>query len=643
MKRNFLIIALVAAPALAYCTALIAGWPRWAYGNAEWVWTRRPVLLSPAILWPILFLAAWIALVAWQQRRPTRTAVAPLIVGAVLVSGLLPYALLSLRGDPIQQMLQFTASTTSGSYFNVGARIEDPNEFLITHIDRMSGYREVHVRTHPPGVPLLFYGLRRAFELWPPLGERAGRWLLRADCLHPEMVGFTHAQVASAVVQFALPFFGGLGVLPLFALGKTFFGRRTALLAVGLYPLIPALPSFAPAFNQLYVPIALSGLWLAWQALPGDSSRGNRTRSRPTPTPASPRRRALLSVVAISNRQALTAFAAGLLLSLGSFLSFGNIAFLGLNAFLVGGWLIAGRRGLADWTRSARAAVIGGLMVVGLSTVWLIYWWGWGVSGIAMYQRALEVHGDIGRSYGLWVWYNLYDFASWTGLALLAPALWLCWWLRKRRRWSALALGVVGFILLLDFSAFVLGETARLWLFLSPLWMLLGAAGAVRLRVPPVLLMTLMGLQVMAAGLILQPIESGREGQGSPPPVYELPSEAQPLGFTLDDSIRLAGYHLDGDKVTLYWQALKPLDEDFTAFVHAVDVSGKLIAGDDSQPQKGQLPTHCWLTGEVVADTHMLNLPPGDYQFSAGMYRWPGLQRLPASPPQPDDSIPLKP
>ena len=640
MKRNISIIAFVAAPALAYCAALIAGWPRWVYGNAEWVWTRRPVLLSPAILWPILLLAAWIALAVWWQRRPTRTAVAPLLIGAVLLSGLLPYALLSLRGDSIQQMLQIAASTTSGSYFNVGARIEDPNEFLIAHIDRMSGYREVHVRTHPPGIPLLFYGLRRAFELWPSPGEWLGRRLLRADCLHPEMIGFGPAQVASAVVQFALPFFGGLGVLPLFALGKTFFGRRTSLLAVGLYPLIPALSSFAPAFNQLYVPVALGGLWLAWQALPGDSSRGNRTRSRPTPTPASPRRRALLSVVAISNRQALTAFAAGLLLSLGSFLSFGNIAFLGLNALLVGGWLIAQRRGLADW---GRAILIGLLMLAGLSTLWLIYWLGWGVSGIAMYQRALEVHGDIGRSYWLWVVYNLYDFASWTGVALLAPALWLCWQLRKRRRWSAFALGLVGFILLLDFSAFVLGETARLWLFLSPLWMLLGVAGAARLRLSPTVLMTLMSAQVLTAGLILQPIESGREGQGSPPPVYELPSEAQPVDFTLDDSIRLAGYSLDGGNATLYWQALKPLAEDFTVFVHAVDASGQPVGGHDGQPQEGQLPTHCWLTGEVVTDTHKLNLPPGDYQFFAGMYRWPELQRLPVSPPQPDDSIPLKP
>jgi hypothetical protein len=419
------------------------------------------------------------------------------------------------------------------------------------------------------------------------------------------MIGFTHAQVASAVVQFALPFFGGLGVLPLFALAQIFFGRRTALLAVGLYPLIPALPSFAFAFNQLYLPFALGGLWLAWQAVE-------------------------------SRRWFAYAFAAGLLLSLGSFLSFGNIAFLGLNAFLVGGWLITQRRGLADW---GRAILIGLLMLAGLSTVWLIYWLGWGVSGITMYQRALEVHGDIGRSYGLWVWYNLYDFAGWTGVALLAPALWLCWQLRKRRQWSALVLGLVGFILLLDFSAFVLGETARLWLFLSPLWMLLGVAGAARLRLSPTVLMTLMSAQVLTAGLILQPIESGREGQGSPPPVYQLPSEGQPLDFTLDDSIRLAGYYLDGDNVTLYWQALKPLDEDFTVFVHVVDANGQPVGGHDGQPQEGQLPTHCWLTGEVVADIHMLNLPPGDYQFFAGMYRWPELQRLPVSPPQSGDAV----
>ncbi|MBI3241300.1 MAG: hypothetical protein HYZ49_03295 [Chloroflexi bacterium] len=609
MKRK-LSLLIVAAPALAYCVALITGWPSLVYGNAEWVWTRRPAPLSVAFLWPLLLMVAWTALVAWRERRPTRTTVAPLLIGAVLVSGFLPYTLLSLRGDPIRQMLQITASTTSGSYFNVGARIDDPNEFLIAHIDRMGGYREVHARTHPPGIPLIFYMARKLFEAWPGLGEQAGRRLLRADCLHPEMIGFSYPQVASALAQFALPFFGGLGVLPLFALAQTFFGRRTALLAVGLYPFIPALSAFAPAFNQLYVPIALAGSWLTWQS--------------------------------IINHRVWPAYAlaAGLLLSLGSFISFGNIAFLGLNGFLVGGWLVTKRHNRADW---GRAITIGLLMIVGLSTVWIVYWLGWGVSGIAMYRRALEVHGDIGRSYWLWAWYNLYDFASWTGLALLGPALWLCWQSRRRRRWSALALGLLGFILLLDFSAFVLGETARLWLFLSPLWMLLGVAGAVRLRLPSVALLALMGTQAIVAGWMLQPIESGREGQGSPTPVYQLPSDAQPLDFTLDGSIRLAGYNVDDDRVTLYWQALKPLAEDFTVFVHATDSNGQLVAGHDGQPQDGQLPTHCWLAGEVVADTHVLGMPPGEIQFSAGMYRWPELQRLPVSPPQPGETILLQP
>jgi len=642
---------ILAAPTLAYCAALITGWPPLAYGNAEWVWTRRPAPISPALLWSLLWVVAWIGLAAWWQRRPTRVSARPLLIGAILLSGALPYALLSARGDPIQQMLQITASTTSGSYFNVGARIADPNEFLVKHIDQMAGYREVHARTHPPGIPLLFYGARRLFELWPSLGERAGRWLLRADCLHPEIVGFTNAQVASALVQFALPFLGGLGVLPLFALAATFFGRRTALLAAGLYPLVPALPLFAPAFNQLYVPIALTGLWLTWQALPGDSSRRNATQSLPSqadvsrrrPTSHFAKRAAIFPQGRLwRNRQAWIAYAlaAGLLLSLSSFLSFGNIAFLGLNGLLIGGWLAAKRRGWADW---GRAVMIGALMVVGLATVWTIYQWGWGVSGIAMYRRALEAHGDIGRTYWLWVWYNLYDFASWTGLALLVPALWLCWRLRPRRQWSAFVIGVGAFILLLDVSAFVLGETARLWLFLSPLWMLLGAAGAARWRVPAVALMALMGAQVLIAGWILQPIESGRVGQVSPSPVYQLPPGARPVNFTLDGSIRLAGYRLDGDEATLYWQALKPLREDFTVFVHAVDSNGKLIAGDDSQPQGGQLPTHCWLTGEVVADTHVLPMPPGAYQFSAGMYRWPELGRLIVSPPQPENAIPLGP
>lgn len=114
-----------------------------------------------------------------------------------------------------------------------------------------------------------------------------------------------------------------------------------------------------------------------------------------------------------------------------------------------------------------------------------------------------------------------------------------------------------------------------------------------------------------------------------------------PLDARLGSGIRLRGYGLDSQqsadgpalRVTLYWQAVEPVAEDYTVFVQALDGTGKLVMQKDNQPVQGTYPTSLWKAGEIVADAYLLpipaQLPPGDYRLIAGMYLYPSLQRLP--------------
>ncbi|MGD8598856.1 MAG: glycosyltransferase family 39 protein [Anaerolineae bacterium] len=86
--------------------------------------------------------------------------------------------------------------------------------------------------------------------------------------------------------------------------------------------------------------------------------------------------------------------------------------------------------------------------------------------------------------------------------------------------------------------------------------------------------------------------------------------------------------------VTLQWEALDRIEEDYTGFVHLVAPGRGDVAQDDHQPRRGGAPTRLWFPGMVVSDPYRLplqeTLAVGTYELWAGFYR-PGTgQRLPA-------------
>jgi hypothetical protein len=120
----------------------------------------------------------------------------------------------------------------------------------------------------------------------------------------------------------------------------------------------------------------------------------------------------------------------------------------------------------------------------------------------------------------------------------------------------------------------------------------------------------------------------------SPPPIQH------PRQEMLGQRIRFLGYDLHhspskpGGQVylTLYWQALAKIEEDYTVFTHLLDSEGRLHAQKDNPPVSGLLPTSAWEVGEFIQDRYIIPLapdvPPGEYQLEIGMYQLETEQRL---------------
>ena len=89
--------------------------------------------------------------------------------------------------------------------------------------------------------------------------------------------------------------------------------------------------------------------------------------------------------------------------------------------------------------------------------------------------------------------------------------------------------------------------------------------------------------------------------------------------------------------VQLYWDVDAAPQQDWTTFVHLLAAergeNAEPVAGIDSQPGAGSLPTLRWQPGWRILDEYQLLLPPdlpaGDYALAVGLYT-PAGARLPA-------------
>jgi 4-amino-4-deoxy-L-arabinose transferase-like glycosyltransferase len=120
---------------------------------------------------------------------------------------------------------------------------------------------------------------------------------------------------------------------------------------------------------------------------------------------------------------------------------------------------------------------------------------------------------------------------------------------------------------------------------------------------------------------------------------------ANPIRFDLGGQVVLLGYDLtptvvrpaDELVLTLYWQALTRLSEDYKVFVHLVSPAGRTVAQGDKEPLDGDWPTWAWEPGYPLRDSYPIRLPSelaaGSYTLQAGLYRLADGWRLPVQGP----------
>jgi hypothetical protein len=127
----------------------------------------------------------------------------------------------------------------------------------------------------------------------------------------------------------------------------------------------------------------------------------------------------------------------------------------------------------------------------------------------------------------------------------------------------------------------------------------------------------LVGLSVVAPFVWIRP------AYALPKPLTgaEVQAIPQQLDVDFDSAMRLLGYNLASQTarpggqvaVTLYWEAVRPTEEDYTVFVHLLGEHDLLVAQRDTFPALGLLSTTRLEPGFRWADRYVLQLPATAY------------------------------
>ncbi len=122
---------------------------------------------------------------------------------------------------------------------------------------------------------------------------------------------------------------------------------------------------------------------------------------------------------------------------------------------------------------------------------------------------------------------------------------------------------------------------------------------------------------------------------------FDVPPIRYPLQANLGNQVKLLGYDLDSTvlqsgqtlHLTLYWQALTPMEQSYTVFTHLLDANNQIWGQKDGIPGNTIQPTTGWTEGEIIIDEHdvpiQVDAPPGQYILETGLYDLATGQRLP--------------
>lgn len=399
---------------------------------------RGPAPYPPDWQWPYLFVNTlsriWAPIMVFliiyiYVKRRIRNDWLFLVISVVLMY-VLQFSLLYFQRSGILVLIHRIINPDINGYFTAALAIQDPFRF-ITDFNKHVLSLPMHAKGHPPGGVLFFWLIIKSISgLFIPFVEHI---VPKHNDIRVLWLGLSNQQKTAALVAaICIPFLSSLTLVPLYYAGKVWHGVKTARKSIHLYMLIPSVLLFVP-INDVFLPLfAITSFFLL--------------------------------VLGIRKKTLPYYYVSGLILTLGIYFS---LSLLPLLLFfilcIVFEWFRDDSRCLYDLILPI------GLVILSIITLPIILYITLRFDSLRMIQ-VLMSGLPVRRSYGVWVFYNIYDFLVFLGLPVVGVIvlgikhfIGQC---RKRefRSNDTILISFIIMLVLLDLSGSVRGEVARIWI-----------------------------------------------------------------------------------------------------------------------------------------------------------------------------------
>lgn len=299
-------------------------------------------------------------------------------------------------------------------------------------------------------------------------------------------------------------------------------------------------------------------------------------------------------------------------------------------------------------TRQWKQVLLTGL---GLIVAWLVLAGWWYARNLILYNELLGTNTHIaivgGRQIGLWElrreWYGFWVsywalfgavdiLADQEAYLFYAAISWLAvggliWWVVRtimRKTWGELLLPAllalqvaITFAGVLRWTTITYASQGRL------MFPVIGAISGLMaygmLNWLPRSAWRMGGLALVAIPLLLiaiiAPFRYIAPTYALPPTISEIPPTATPVGVEFGglELVAVETYNVTAQEggripITLYWRANRPLEQNYSLYLHALGRGYEEIGKIDSYPGAGALPTTLMQPGVIIRDTYSIRL-----------------------------------
>ena len=571
------------------------------------LWERAVPPALPMVLLALGLVAHGVIALAVLARLPATLSSKQIcgLLGYVFVAGVVLQTAAThivepfpLRGLAFRQYSDFT-----GGYFTVGVRVDDLWGWLARFSQEMESYN-VHAERHPPGLPMIFWLGVQLLRPFPELAAALEPTLRPLACFDLRPGELDAVQLAAGLFGILIETIAAWSVpILLFVFVQRLAGDRAAAIAALLYPLIPGALMWASQWDRSFGLFTLATLILVEAML------------------AAP----------VRPRGFAAAFFAGLVLFLGTLMSFGN-----LPIAMIGGLYALARIWALEQLRLWPVRLAQGVLAfIGLAGPWaaLVLLAGFDLRG--SYETAMRLHLALERDYWPFVLWHPWDIFTFAGLPLAMIATCLTW-----QRAPALTFAWVATLAAQSLLHVARGETGRVWMYFAPVIVALGSLwltrreGAIRFAQLSFVIGLLTAQAAAHIGL-LRVIGYGADPITVPRPTLPANLVSTEIRFEPNGEIRLLGYVIkqtfrpgESGTIDLYWrhEGETFLPRARKVFIHVTDTleDRERIVNQDGRPANWTLPTTCWLPGQVIHDRHIFTVAgdaqPGEYYVLIGLY-----------------------